>query len=71
MENEEKGMNRLQEKLDFLLEKYSVDTKVVLKDCKTVVINGMELPILSHRSERRFVELKNIVNRTRHVMLIS
>lgn len=55
-------MNRLQEKLDFLLEKYSVDTKVVLKDCKTVVINGMELPILSHRSERRFVELKNIVN---------
>lgn len=55
-------MNRLQEKLDFLLEKYSVDTKAVLKDCKTVVINGMELPILSHRSERRFVELKNIVN---------
>lgn len=55
-------MNRLQEKLDFLLEKYSVDTKVVLKDSKTVVINGMELPILSHRSERRFVELKNIVN---------
>lgn len=55
-------MNRLQEKLDFLLEKYSVDTKAVLKDGKTVVIGGMELPILSHRSERRFVELKNIVN---------
>ena len=33
-----------------------------MKDGKTVVIGGMELPILSHRSERRFVELKNIVN---------
>jgi len=55
-------MKRLQEKLDFLLEKYSVDTKAVLKDCKTVEVDGMELPILSHRSERRFFELKNIVN---------
>lgn len=55
-------MNRLQEKLNFLLEKYSVDTKAVLKDCKTVIIDGRELPILSHRNERRFVELKNIVN---------
>ncbi len=55
-------MNRLQEKLDFLLEKYSVNTKAILKDCKTIEIDGMELPILSHRSERRFVELKNVVN---------
>lgn len=55
-------MNRLQEKLDFLLEKYSVAAKAVLKDDRTVVIDGMELPILSHRSERRFVELKNMVN---------
>ena len=55
-------MNRLQEKLDFLLKKYSVDTKAFLKDGKTVVVDGMELPLLSHRSERRFVELKNIVN---------
>ena len=55
-------MNRLQEKLDFLLEKYSVDVKAVLKDDKTVVIDGKEIPILSHRSERRFIELKNIVN---------
>ena len=55
-------MSRLQEKLDFLLEKYSVDVKAVLKDDKTVVIEGEELPILSHRSERRFIELKNIVN---------
>lgn len=55
-------MNVLQNKLDFLLDKYSVDTKAVLKDEKTVVIDGVELPILSHRSERRFIELKNIVN---------
>ena len=55
-------MKNLQEKLDFLLEKYSVDKKAVLKDAKTVVIDGKEIPILSHRSERRFVELKNIVN---------
>lgn len=55
-------MNKLQEKLDFLLEKYSVDVKAELKDNKSVVIDGREVPILSHRSERRFVELKNIVN---------
>ncbi len=55
-------MNKLQEKLDFLLGKYSVDVKAVLKDDKTVVIEGKEIPILSHRSERRFLELKNIVN---------
>lgn len=55
-------MKILQEKLDFLLEKYSVDIKAVLKDEKTIVVNGKEIPILSHRSERRFIELKNIVN---------
>lgn len=54
-------MKQLQEKLDFLLDKYSVETKAVLKDCKTVVINGNEIPLLSHRLERRFLELKNIV----------
>lgn len=55
-------MKILQEKLNFLLDKYSVDVKAELKDSKTVVIDGMELPLLSHRSERRFLELKNIVN---------
>lgn len=55
-------MKKLQEKLDFLLEKYSVESKAVLKDCKTVVIDGKEIHTLSHRSERRFIELKNIVN---------
>lgn len=55
-------MNILQEKLDFLIEKYSVDVKAELKDTKSVVIDGYEVPILSHRSERRFIELKNIAN---------
>ena len=54
-------MNILQEKLEFLLDKYSVETKAEFKDCKTAVIDGVETPILSHRLERRFIELKNIV----------
>ena len=54
-------MKILQKNLDFLLEKYSVATKAVLKNEKTVVIDGIELPVLAHRSERRFIELKNIV----------
>lgn len=55
-------MSKLQDNLDFLLEKYSVDESVVLKDDKTIVVRGEELPLLSHRSERRFIELKNMVN---------
>ncbi|MEE1186632.1 MAG: hypothetical protein UHN02_04565 [Acutalibacteraceae bacterium] len=54
-------MNNLQEKLNFLLDKYSVENSALLKDKKTVVIDGMDVPLLSHRNERRFVELKNIV----------
>lgn len=55
-------LNKLQEKLDFILDKYSVDTKATLKDVNTVVVDNTEYPILSHRNERRFVELKNIAN---------
>lgn len=54
-------MNILQEKLEFLLDKYSVETNAVLKDYKTVLIEGKEIPTISHRLERRFIELKNIV----------
>ena len=54
-------MKIFQEKLEFLLDKYSVEAKAQFKDCKTAVIDGVEAPILSHRSERRFIELKNIV----------
>lgn len=55
-------MNNLQEKLDFLLDKYSVENKVVLKDDKTVIADGNEIPIFPPMYERRFLELKNIVN---------
>ena len=51
----------LQEKLNFLLEKYDVSTKVTLKTDKMAVIDGIVVPLLSHRNLRRFVELKNIV----------
>ena len=51
----------LQEKLDFLLDKYSVETKTELQDRKVATIDGVNTPILSHRLERRFIELKNIV----------
>ena len=55
-------MNVLQEKLNFLIDKYSVDVKTELKDKQNVIIDGHEIPILPHRSERRFIELKNLVN---------
>lgn len=55
-------MTKLQEKLDFLTGKYFLDVNPVLKNEKTVVIDKKEIPLLSHRCERRFLELKNIVN---------
>lgn len=54
-------MKKLQEKLDFLCEKYEVGTHVTLKDEKTAVTEGKEYPIFARRAERRFIELKNIV----------
>ena len=51
----------LQEKLNFLLEKYSVETPATLKDGNTVIIGGKEIPLLPWRLERRFIEQKNIV----------
>ena len=55
-------MKLLQEKLEFLLDKYSVEGKVKL-NCKCCAeVDGKCVPLLSHRSERRFIELKNIVN---------
>lgn len=54
-------MERLKEKLDFLLDKYSVGEKVILKDRKTALFGGKEVPLLPHRAERRYIELRNIV----------
>lgn len=54
-------MKALQGKLAFLLDKYSVQATVELKDRARAVVNGTQVPLLSHRMERRFIELKNIV----------
>lgn len=54
-------MQKMQEKLEFLLDKYSVAKKAVLKDRDTVIIEGAELPLMSYKTERRFLELKNMV----------
>ena len=51
----------LQEKLNFLLDKYDVSKEVTLKTGKMAVIDGVVVPLLAHRNLRRFVELKNIV----------
>ena len=51
----------LQEKLNFLLDKYDVSKEVTLKTDKMAVIDGVVVPLLAHRNLRRFVELKNIV----------
>lgn len=55
-------MNVLNEKLQFLLQKYSVESDIVLQDKDTVRVGGKTLPLLAHRSERRFTELKNLAN---------
>jgi len=55
-------MQKLQKKLEFLLDKYSVNKKAVLKNAETVVIDGKELPLMSYKGERRFLELKNMVS---------
>lgn len=55
-------MKELQNKLDFLLEKYAIEKKAVLKDRKTVIINGEELPLFANRYERRIIELEKLAN---------
>jgi hypothetical protein len=52
----------MQKGLNLLLEKYSVAASAMLaEDGKTVVIDGKEVPVLPWESERRFVELRNLV----------
>jgi len=55
-------MTKLQRKLDFLLEKYSVKDRPVLISDKEFCLGEDTYPILSYRTERKFIELKNIVN---------
>ena len=52
----------MQKGLDLLLNKYSVSAKAVLSaDGKTVAINGKQVPVLPWESERRIIELRNLV----------
>ena len=52
----------MQKGLDLLLNKYSVNVKAVLSaDGKTVAIDGKEVPVLPWESERRIIELRNLV----------
>ena len=52
----------MQKGLDLLLKKYSVSKKAELSlDGKTLAIDGKEFPVLPYESERRFIELRNLV----------
>lgn len=55
-------MNKLQTKLDFLLKKYSVEDSPVLISDREFSLGDKVYPILKHRTERKFVEMKNLVN---------
>lgn len=52
----------LQEGLEFLLKKYKVEKEAVITGAAGVRIDGEEVALLPWRNERRFVELKNLVN---------
>lgn len=52
----------MQKGLDLLLKKYSVATDATLSaDGKTVAVSGKDIPVLPFESERRFIELRNLV----------
>lgn len=52
----------MQKGLELLLNKYSVSAKAALSaDGKTVAIDEKEVPVLSWESERRIIELRNLV----------
>ena len=52
----------MQKGLDLLLDKYSVSAKASLSaDAKTVLVDGVSVPLLPWESERRFIELRLLV----------
>ena len=52
----------MQKGLDLLLKKYSVSAKATLSaDGSTVTIDGEKIPVLPWESERRIIELRNLV----------
>ncbi len=55
-------MNMLTEKLEFLLDKYDVKSNIRILDCQSAELDGKTIHLLPWRSERRFLELKNLVD---------
>ena len=55
-------MEKLQQKLDMLLTKYSIDKKVKLIDPNYAEMDGSKVALLPWRTERRFVELRACVS---------
>lgn len=52
-----------QEKLEFLLQKYGVSVSGSLQpDGRALIMDGQEIPLLPWRAERRFIELKQMVD---------
>ncbi len=54
-------MKKLQEKLEFLLEKYDVSAKAELISESEAVIDGKKKTLLPWRAERRIIELHNLI----------
>lgn len=54
-------MKKLQEKLEFLFDKYDVEKKAEIISFDLARIDGKEMKLLPWRAERRFTELKNLV----------
>ncbi len=52
----------MQERLNMLLQKYSVDTSATLADARHATIGDKTVPLLPWRYERRFEELKKLVD---------
>lgn len=58
-------MDTLQTKLSFLLQKYEAPHRAELNaDASAVTVEGKTYPLLPYRNERRFIELKKIVDTT-------
>ncbi len=50
------------EKLKMLLEKYDVPVRAEMKGTEAVRIDGREYPLLPHRFERRFTEMRKLLH---------
>ncbi len=58
-------MEKLQKGLTFLLEKYAPGKSAVLKSREAVELDGVEIPLLPWRCQRRFTELRDLVRQGR------